>query len=112
MPDSTVFIIEHREPRFHLERTHVVGETRDEFQIDLTTDGRVTHSTHGGMHIESRAFWDGDVLVFDSLVTVGGEKGTNVVRYEIADGGKSLIARERVEFQSQSHSNLWVFDRQ
>lgn len=112
MPDSTVFTIEHREPRFHLERTHVVGETRDVFSIELTTDGRVAESTHRGIRIEARAFWDGDVLVFDSRLTLGEEKGTNTVRYELVAGGMSFIAQERVEFQSHTHSNTWVFDRQ
>jgi len=112
MPDSTVFTIEHREPRFHLERTHVVGETRDVFSIDLTTDGRVVEATHRGIRIEARAFWDGDVLVFDSRLTLGEERGINTVRYALDAGGLSFVAQERVEFQSHTHSNTWVFDRQ
>ncbi len=31
------FVIEHREPRFHLEWTHVFGGNSDIFSIDLMT---------------------------------------------------------------------------
>jgi len=112
MPDSTVFSIDHREPRFHIERTHIVGDTRDTFSIDLMTDGRTVHASHRGIEIRARAYWEGDVLVFDSLMTLGDESGTNVVRYELADEGKSFIALEKVDLKGHEHTNRWVFDRQ
>lgn len=28
-PDDSVFVIEHREPELHMERTHIAGERRD-----------------------------------------------------------------------------------
>jgi len=111
MPDSTVFVIAHREPQFHLERTHIVGETRDLFSIDLTTDGRIVQAVHRGISIASRAFWDGDVLVFDSEMTMGERKGTNIVRYELGEGGNALIAGEKVDFAGHAHTNSWVFER-
>jgi hypothetical protein len=112
MPDSTVFVIVHREPQFHLERTHIVGETRDLFSIDLTTDGQVVHAVHRGISIASRAFWDRDVLVFDSEMTMGDERGTNVVRYELGEGRDTFVACESVDFAGHAHTNRWVFERQ
>jgi hypothetical protein len=35
-PESTIFVIEHSEPHFHLERTHVFGGNSDTLSIDLT----------------------------------------------------------------------------
>ena len=112
MPDSTVFVIEHREPHFRLERTHVVGEANDVFCIELTTDGRSVHAAHRGINIVSRAFWDGDVLVFDSAMTAGNQTGTNIVRYELGEGGNVFIAVEKVDMGGHAHTNRWVFDRQ
>ncbi len=39
-PDSTLFVIDHREPVLRISRTHVVGARGDTFAIVLTTDGR------------------------------------------------------------------------
>jgi hypothetical protein len=111
MPDSTVFVIEHREPEFHLDRTHVVGDAQDKFSIDLTTDGQAVHASHRGIDIEARAYWDGSVLVFDSTMATGSEKGSNVVRYELADRGNTFIAIEKVDFTGHQHINRWVFER-
>jgi len=111
-PDSTVFVIRHEEPRIRIERTHVSGDARDTFSIDLTTDGMTVEATHRGIDIRSRAYWEGATLVFDSVMTQGGETGTNIVRYEIADAGRTFIAVEKVDFAGHAHTNRWVFDRQ
>src|SRR5262249_47325453 len=54
-PDSTTFVIEHREPRFHLSRTHVVGGHRDTLSLELTTDGALVVCNHGGLAIQAPA---------------------------------------------------------
>ena len=33
-PESSIFVIEHHEPNFHLERTHVLGGVSDTFSVD------------------------------------------------------------------------------
>jgi hypothetical protein len=110
-PDSTVFVIRHQEPRFHLERTHVFGETRDIFSIDLVTDGRCVELTHGDMIIRASLYWEADALVFNSELRRGEASGTNIVRYQLTDNGRTFIALERLSFGEHSHVNTWVFER-
>jgi len=112
MPDATEFLIEHREPQFHLKRTHVTGNARDTFAIDLITNGPAVQLTHRGIDIQSRAYWEGDALVFDSAMGMGSERGTNIVRYALVDGGRTFVAVEKVRFAGHTHTNRWVFDRQ
>src|SRR5262245_42944989 len=111
-PDSTTFVIEHREPRFHLRRTHVVGRNSDTFSIDLTTDGAELLCRHGDLAIQARLRWEGETLVFDSELVREGMRATNVVRYRLADAGRTFVAEERLRSEQQSHENTWVFDRE
>jgi len=111
-PDSTTFVIEHREPRFHLERTHVFGGNSDTFSIDLTTGGEAVVLNHGGFEIRACLHWEGETLVIDSSLNREGEQATNIVRYRLADQGQTFIAEEQLHSGEHNHENLWVFDKQ
>lgn len=111
-PDSTTFIIEHREPYFHLERTHVSGKSSDTFIVDLTTDNKTVTKNHGGIEIRARMTWEGEILVFDSEVCLEGKRGTNKVSYQLADNGHTFIANEQFSSMDLNYKNKWVFDKQ
>jgi len=110
-PESSTFVIKHREPYFYLERTHVSGDNIDTFAIALTTDGKNVVCNHRGMEIIARLYWEGEILVCDSIIDLEGVQITNVVRYGIADEGQTFIAEERLRSVEHNHENKWVFDR-
>ena len=110
-PDSTVFVIEHREPALRISRTHVVGAKQDTFSLDLTTDGQEVSLEHEGLRLHARAYWDGDRLAFDTRLVRAGEEGTNVVRYSLSGDGHALVAEERFRSASLNYDNIWVLDR-
>jgi hypothetical protein len=110
-PESSEFAIEQRDPRFRLTRTLVIQGHRDTFSIDLTTDGSPFHLAHPrGYEIHGRAYWDGDVLAFDSTIGQGDQKATNEVRYHLSDDGRTLTAEERFRSRDLSYDNVWVLD--
>ena len=111
-PESSIFAIEHREPQWRLERTHVFDGLEDTVVIELVTDGEPTVRDVRGLEVHSRLYWEGEVLVFDSTYTRDGAEATNVVRYRLADEGRTFIAEERMESALYSHRNTWVFERQ
>lgn len=110
-PDSTTFAIEHREPRFRLTRTHTFQGKSDTFTIELTTGGEPVVLHHGPARIEARLVWDGDALKFDSTIEKDGERGSNIVRYTLADGGRTFIGEERFRSPSLNYDNVWVFEK-
>ncbi len=73
-PESSIFVIEHSEPHFRLERTHIFGGKSDTFSVALTTDGELIVINHGGLEIHSKMYWEGDSLVFDSRFVMRGNK--------------------------------------
>jgi hypothetical protein len=111
-PESTSLVIEHREPHFRLSRTLVVGGSSDTFSIELTTDGREVVQERDDLQICARLYWEGETLVFESVLTGDEEQATNVVRYTLAEQGETFVARERFSSERQSYENLWVLDRQ
>lgn len=111
-PEYTSFEIEHREPRFHLERTHVFGGNRDIFSIDLMTNGEAVVQAHAGFEIHASLHWEGETLMFESKLKREGEQATNIVRYSLSDDGQNFIAAEQFCGNEYSYENTWVFDRQ
>lgn len=108
-PDSTTFVIEHREPYFHLERTHTFGKSSDTFSIDLTTDGKIVNRNHGGIEIRAQLFWESEVLVFYAELSRENERGTNIVRYQLADNGQTFIAYEQLSFEGHCYKKQMGF---
>ena len=111
-PDSTIFTIEHHEPAFRFSRTHIFAQKKDAFSMDLTTDGTMVETRRGDVTVQARAFWEGRTLVFDSLLTGPDDSGTNVVRYELAEDGNTITARESLRSSRLQYDNVWVMDRQ
>ncbi len=111
-PDSTSFFINHHEPIFGLQRTHTVGETKDDFAIRLNIGGETITTSHRDLNISARAYWDGNVLVFHSDIMKGHEEGTNIVRYELSDDGRTIIADEDFRSSTLNYTNRWVLEKQ
>ncbi|MCM3871982.1 MAG: hypothetical protein ND895_14960 [Pyrinomonadaceae bacterium] len=110
-PDATTFVIDHREPVLRITRTHVVGEVRDTFSLDLTTDGQVVMAERDDLRLKARAYWDGDTLVFDTRLIRAGEEATNLVRYTLSDSRETFVAEESFRSGSLYYDNVWWLDR-
>ena len=109
-PDDSTFQVRHREPHFALTRTHVVQGKADTLTIDLVTDGaEATHAIRD-FALRARLFWDGDDLVFDSILKRGEQRAHNVVRYRLSDPD-TLVADERFRSENLSYDNVWWLDR-
>ena len=114
-PIASTFTIQHREPNFHLKRTHVFANgKRDTWGIDLITDGK--HKVvrkDGPARDVTRMYWDNAVLVLEEKETApDGSFGTNVVRYTLSEDGKTMTASEHEEYPGGQLTNKWVFDKQ
>ncbi len=111
-PDSSRFVIDHKEPSFRLQRTHVFKGKPDTWSIELTTDGKEVVQKDGNMDFHVSLRWEGDTLIFDSYWLRGTTKATNVVVYSLSKDRAVFTADERLTAPRAKHHNLWVFDRQ
>jgi hypothetical protein len=109
---SGTFTIDHREPVFRFSRVFVAGGQEDALSYELTTDGTEKIDQGPGRTKTSRLSWDGDVLVLDErTVLADGRAATNVVRYSLRDGGRTLVAEEKFRAPVHQHDNIWVAGR-
>jgi hypothetical protein len=110
-PTKSVFVIEHQEPNFKLTRTHTRGERSNTLSFEVTTDGKEVYEKKGNWETWTRLYWLGEELVLDMKMAFRGEEGTNIVHYQLIDGGATFVAAEWYHMRGQNHHNLWVFDR-
>ena len=111
-PDATVFTIDHREPIFRFSRTHIVQGKTDTLELHLTTDGKEVVGEHGELRFRSRAYWDGDTLVFETHLEQKEEDGVNIVRDTLSNTGHLLLADEHLRSRTINYNNMWVLDKQ
>ncbi|CAN5391726.1 hypothetical protein BH20ACI1_BH20ACI1_09720 [soil metagenome] len=111
-PESAIFVIEHNEPHFRLERTLVFDGKSNTFSVALKTDEKPITINIGGFEAQSRLYWEDDSLVFDSRFVHESEEASNIVRYKLEDEGQTLIADEQLRSTQHKHDNMWMFDKQ
>jgi hypothetical protein len=110
-PDASTFVIDHDDPHWHLERTHVWGDRSDTLTLELTTDGELRAETIEGWEVRSRMHWEEETLVFNTKMSRGEQRTRVVVRYRLEDEGATFIAEEHLDRGQESHDNYWVFSR-
>jgi hypothetical protein len=113
--ESGVVRIEHREPSFGFHRSYVIAGAPRDGGYTIRTDGSEgTESGPQGATTTSTLRWDGPALVLDMRITGPGFEATNVVRYELLDGGKRLRATEQgrsKQLPQGNHDAIWIYDR-
>ena len=112
-PDSTVFVVEHREPHFRLSRTHTFAGKSDTWGIELTTDGKEFTREEPQRTLRGRLVWEGDALVFTVHIWQrDGEELTDRVKYVLASDHKSFTAYESYRGRTAHADNVWVLEKQ
>jgi hypothetical protein len=110
-PEFSRFEIEHQDPVFRLTRTLVYGAQSNTFSIELTADGKPSTRRIGDIEAVVRLTWDGADLLFDSVLRKSEEEGSNLVRYSLQNGGRTIVATESFRSRQQNYDNVWVLDR-
>ena len=103
--------IEHRDPAFRFARTFVVKQKPVDTAFDIATDGREVARAVAGRTSRSRLEWQGRSLLLTVLIDTPRGEVSNIVRYELLDGGKTLRAIEDVGGAAPTHHNIWIFVR-
>jgi hypothetical protein len=111
-PSSSTFMVDHKEPKFHLTRTHVYDGKPDTWSIDLTTDGKEVVQQEADRTLHARLYWEGNELVFDSKIVLKDREATNVVKYQLSLDGKTFTASESFRGPRLKYDNIWVFDKE
>jgi hypothetical protein len=109
--ESGTLRIEHRDPSFRFDRTFVVKQKPLETAFDIATDGKEVARAVAGRTSRSRLEWQGRSLLLTVLIDTPRGEVSNIVRYELLDGGTLLRAVEDLGGAAPAHHNVWMFVR-
>ena len=109
--ESGVVRIQHREPSFGFTRTFVIKAQPIDGSFEIQTDGREVARSERGLTSRSRMEWQGNSLLLTGLIDTPRGTVSNIVRYELLDGGRTLRAIEDVGGAAPAHHNVWMFTR-
>ena len=112
-PSSMTLKIEYHEPRIHLSRTQVYGGKNIPWTLEATVGDPKDVVQHSSLYTSRiKAYWEGDSLVVNEKITASdGAKATSLVKYTLADDGKTLQAEERDETPAGNATNKWVYEK-
>ncbi len=112
-PVTSTFIFIHRDPNWHMERTHFfLSQSPNTVAFDRVIGAEPVTTTDGDYITRTRMFWKGNTVVLDQQITgPDSSHGTNHVVYSLSADGKQLTALEREESPHSKYTNRWVFDR-
>ena len=110
-PASGTFRIEHREPAIKIARTFIREGKSDTWGIEMTTDGKEVVQEGNGQTSRARLYWEGSDLVLDEKITLKDRQATNVVKYHLSNGDKTLTASESFHGPILKYDNTWVFEK-
>jgi hypothetical protein len=109
--ESGTLRIEHRDPSFRFARTFTVKQKPMETAFDIATDGKEVTRAVAGRTSRSRLEWQGRSLLLTVLIDTPRGEVSNIVRYELLDGGAVLRAVEDLGGAAPVHHNVWMFVR-
>ena len=113
IPDIVVRIIEDHAPAMNVHTIQTVGEKTSTADLTYFTDGSITKNVINGRDAESKAFWDGSVLVVrTSMRNPKGMQEQIVDRWEMSDDKQTLITTSHVETEAGQADMKMVCDRQ
>ena len=110
--ESGVVRIAHREPAFQFSRTFTVNGQAMNTEYEIRTDGQEIRRSEGPVSSRSRLEWQGNSLMLTALIDTPRGEVSNLARYEVLDGGKTLRVIEDLGGAAPVHHNIWIFDRQ
>jgi len=91
-PASMTRTIVHKEPSLTMTLTQKGGAMGDSTtNLSFTTDGKPRTNTISGSPMTTTAKWDGDAIVMSSTTSMQGTEVRIDDRYDLAEGGRTLI---------------------
>ena len=112
-PDSQTSTIEHSDPAL---KVAVVQESaaqgKQEFQLNLTTDGKEATNHAGGAEVKSTAGWEGNNLIVNSKLTIQDNEVTLKSVYSLSPDGKTMTVNTHLASAMGETDQKMVFEKQ
>jgi len=108
VPDSMTMKVAHDDPKLKVAQSGPQGES----EMNFTTDGKEVINSMNGMDVKGTAKWEGETLVVNNKLDLGGTEVSFKQVYALADGGKVLNCNVHIVSPQGEFDMKMVFTKQ
>ena len=112
-PDSRTDIIDHQDPMLKVSTSQDGGpQGKQEYTLSITTDGKESVNTPGGLELKSTGGWDANNLVVNTKLKFQDNDVAIKTTWQLSDDGKTLTQSAHLNTPMGELDQKMVFERQ
>jgi hypothetical protein len=111
-PASRTDVIEHQEPALKVATTQDGDQGKQDYIIAITTDGKESVNTPGGLELKSTAAWEGSNLVVNTKLKFQDNDVAIKTVWLLSDDGKTMTQNAHIASPMGEFDQKMVFEKQ
>ena len=108
VPDSMTMKVAHDDPKLKVNQSGPQGDS----EMNFTTDGKEVTNQMQGMDVKGVAKWEGENIVVNNKLDLGGTEVSFKQVYALSEGGKILTANLHIVSPQGEFDMKMVFNKQ
>lgn len=111
-PDSRTDVIEHNDPTLKVSTAQEGAQGKQEYTLNMTTDGKEATNTPGGLEVKSIGGWEANNLVMNIKLRVQDNDVAVKDTWLLSEDGKTLTQNEHLSTAMGELDRKMVFEKQ
>lgn len=111
-PDSRTDMIEHNDPMLKVSTAQEGAQGKQEYTLNMTTDGKEATNTPGGLEVKSIGGWEANNLVMNIKLRVQDNDVAVKATWLLSEDGKTLTQNQHLSTAMGELDQKMVFEKQ
>jgi len=111
-PDSRTDVIEHNDPMLRVSTAQDGAQGKQEYTLNMTTDGKEAINTPGGLEVKSIGGWESNNLVINVKLKFQDNDVEAKTTWLLSDDGKTLTQNQHLTTAMGELDQKMVFEKQ
>lgn len=111
-PDSRTDVIEHNDPTLKVSTAQEGAQGKQEYTLNMTTDGKEATNTPGGLEVKSIGGWEANNLVMNIKLRVQDNDVAVKATWLLSEDGKTLTQNQHLSMAMGELDQKMVFEKQ
>lgn len=111
-PDSRTDVIEHNDPALKVSTAQEGAQGKQEYTLNMTTDGKEATNTPGGLEVKSIGGWEANNLVMNIKLRVQDNDVAVKATWLLSEDGKTLTQNQHLSMAMGELDQKMIFEKQ
>ncbi|HXA64615.1 MAG TPA: hypothetical protein VNV82_05665 [Bryobacteraceae bacterium] len=111
-PDTRTDVIEHNDPTLKVSTAQEGAQGKQEYTLNMTTDGKEMTNTPGGLEVKSIGGWEANNLVMNIKLRVQDNDVAAKTTWLLSEDGKTLTQNQHLSTAMGELDQKMVFEKQ